>query len=354
MITTGLAFGLTVLVMAYAVGRISGGHFNPAVTLGAALSGRLAWAQTLLYVGSQLVGAVFAGTVLWVVWHGFDGFSSEGNFGQNSFGDYGSGLAWWSAFLVEAVTTCIFVIAILAVTDERNEHPALAPLTIGLSLSMIHFATIPLTGTSVNPARSIGANIFAGSDAIVQLWLFILAPLLGAAIAGALYPALFGRASEPVAGSGFQWRRPVAPGAVPGYGAPDAYQQQWNQQYLLSSPGPRNRRSRGSSRSTPPGSRGRRPGLSNRRVQPPEPGQPGQPASRPARASAAAMAGQRRRGRPDQVRPPTRATPEQGLGPETSTDDAPRAPVVVVASPGRYRVRRRAGPRPGRAARCPR
>ncbi len=278
-ITTGLAFGLTVLVMAYAVGRISGGHFNPAVTLGAALSGRLAWAQTLLYVGSQLVGAVFAGTVLWVVWHGFDGFSSEGNFGQNSFGDYGSGLAWWSAFLVEAVTTCIFVIAILAVTDERNEHPALAPLTIGLSLSMIHFATIPLTGTSVNPARSIGANIFAGSDAIVQLWLFILAPLLGAAIAGALYPALFGRASEPVVGSGFQWRRPVAPGAVPGYGAPDAYQQQWNQQYPAQQPWPPQPPQPGQQPQYPTGQPGPQAWPQQPPVQPPQPqpGQPGQP-----------------------------------------------------------------------------
>ena len=179
-ITTGLAFGLTVLVMAYSVGRVTGGHFNPAVTVGAAVGGRLAWSHVPLYVVAQLLGAIAGAAVLWSVYQGIPGFSSEGSFGQNSFGDLSTyGLAWWAAFLVEAVTTLVFLMAILAVTDERNEHPALAPLAIGLSLAMIHFATIPLTGTSVNPARSIGPALFAGVDAIAQLWLFILAPLLG-------------------------------------------------------------------------------------------------------------------------------------------------------------------------------
>jgi aquaporin Z len=231
-VTTGLAFGLTVLVMAYSVGRVSGGHFNPAVTLGAVASGRLAWAQVPMYVGAQLAGAIVAAAVLWGIWQGVPGFSSEGSFGQNSFGDHGGiGFAWWAALLVEVVTTLIFLMVILAVTDKRNEHPALAPLAIGLSLAMIHFTTIPLTGTSVNPARSIGPALFAGSDAIIQLWLFILAPLLGGALAGVLYPMVFGHHSDPVAGSGLRFGRRTAPGAVPGYGAPDAYQQQWNQQY---------------------------------------------------------------------------------------------------------------------------
>ncbi len=230
-VTTGLAFGLTVLVMAYAVGRISGGHFNPAVTVGAVVSGRMAWSQVPAYVGAQLVGAIGASTVLWIIWQGVPGFSSDGSFGQNSFGDEGGlGFAWWAAFLVEVLTTMVFLLVILAVTDERNEHPALAPLAIGLSLAMIHFTTIPLTGTSVNPARSIGPGLFAGGDAILQLWLFILAPLVGAALAGLLYPAVFGRHSEPVAGSGLRFARRTPAGAVPGYGAPDSYQQQWNQQ----------------------------------------------------------------------------------------------------------------------------
>jgi aquaporin Z len=231
-VTTGLAFGLTVVVMAYAVGRVSGGHFNPAVTLGAVIGGRLAWAQAGIYMLAQLVGGILGGIVLWVIWQGIPGFSSEGSFGQNAFGDQsGNGLAWWAAFLVEAVATLIFLLVILSVTDERNEHPGLAPMAIGLSLAMIHFALIPLTGTSVNPARSIGAGLFAGSDAIIQLWLFILAPLVGGGLAGLLYPALFGRGAEPVEGSGFRFARRPALGAVPGYGAPDAYQQQWNQQY---------------------------------------------------------------------------------------------------------------------------
>jgi aquaporin Z len=237
-LTTGLAFGLTVLVMAYSVGRVTGGHFNPAVTVGAAVGGRLAWSHVPLYVVAQLLGAIAGAAVLWSVYQGIPGFSSEGNFGQNSFGDLSTyGLAWWAAFLVEAVTTLIFLMAILAVTDERNQHPALAPLAIGLTLAMIHFATIPLTGTSVNPARSIGPALFAGVDAIAQLWLFILATLLGGALAGLLYPLVFGRHGEPVAGSGLRFGRRPPPGAVPGYGAPDAYQQQWNQQYAAQQPG---------------------------------------------------------------------------------------------------------------------
>ena len=192
-----------------------------------------------MYVGAQLVGAIVAAAVLWSIWQGVPGFSSEGNFGQNAFGDEsGLGIAWWAAFLVEVVTTLVFLLAILAVTDERNEHPALAPLAIGLTLAMIHFTTIPLTGTSVNPARSIGPALFAGSDAIIQLWLFILAPLIGGALAGVLYPTVFGRHSEPVAGSGLRFGRRTPPGAVPGYGAPDAYQEQWNQQQQLPGPGP--------------------------------------------------------------------------------------------------------------------
>lgn len=228
-VAIGLAFGLTVLVMAYAFGRVSGGHFNPAVSVGAAMGGRMSWSQVPVYVAAQLGGALAAGLALFVLMHGFDGFDAEGNMGQNSFGDAGSGYAWWAAFLLEMLMTAVFVWIILAVTDARNEHPALAPLAIGLALTMIHFASIGATGTSVNPARSIGPGVFAGTDAVIQLWLFILAPLLGGVAAGVSYGMLFGHGSEPVAGSGFNFSRP-ARAAVPGYGAPDQYQQEWNQE----------------------------------------------------------------------------------------------------------------------------
>lgn len=228
-VATGLAFGLSVLVMVYAVGRISGGHFNPAVSVGAALGGRMSWTQVPVYVGAQLAGALGAGFLLFVLMHGFPGYDATGNMAQNSYGSHGSGYAWWAAFILEMVMTAVFVWVILLMTDARHQHPALAPLAIGLALTMIHFASINATGTSVNPARSIGVGVFAGTDAILQLWLFILAPLLGGAIAGVTYPVLFGQGSEPIAGSGLAWRR-TAPAAVPGYGAPDEYQQQWNQE----------------------------------------------------------------------------------------------------------------------------
>jgi aquaporin Z len=231
-VATALAFGLTVLVGAYAFGRVSGAHFNPAVSVGAALGGRMAWRQVPVYVGAQLVGAVLAGLVLFVLTKGIDGYDiSTNGFAQNSFGDESSiGFAVWAAFLVELVMTAIFLYVILAVTDARNEHPALAPAAIGLALAMIHFASINLTGTSVNPARSIGVALFAGSDAIIQLWLFILAPLAGAAIAGFTYPLIWGHDTEPVPGSGLVFNRAQeAAAAVPGYGAPDQFQQEWNQ-----------------------------------------------------------------------------------------------------------------------------
>lgn len=230
-VATGLAFGLTVLVGAYAFGRISGAHFNPAVSVGAALGGRMAWRQVPVYVGSQLVGGVLAGLVLFILVKGIDGYDIDTQgLAQNSFGDDGTGYAVWAAFLVELVMTAIFLYVILAVTDARNEHPALAPAAIGLALTMIHFVAIPLTGTSVNPARSIGVGLFAGSDAIIQLWLFILAPVIGAAIAGFTYPLVFGHGTDPVPGSGLVFNRAQEAAAVPGYGAPDQFQQEWNQQ----------------------------------------------------------------------------------------------------------------------------
>ncbi len=226
--TTGLTFGLTVVVMSYAVGRISGGHFNPAVTLGAALGGRLPWRTAPLYVSAQLIGGLLAGAALFGLLNGFEGFSAEGNMGANSFGSEGSGYALWAAFVLEMLMTLIFLYVILAVTDERNEFQAMmGPLAIGFALAMIHFASMGATGTSVNPARSIGVGVFAGTDAILQLWLFVVAPLVGAAIAGVTYPLVFGHASQPVPGSGLSFgggrKRQVS------YAPPATYEQQWNQ-----------------------------------------------------------------------------------------------------------------------------
>ncbi|MFN8193478.1 MAG: aquaporin [Nocardioidaceae bacterium] len=227
-VATGLSFGLAVLVMAYAVGRISGGHFNPAVSMGAAAGGRISWRDAGLYMVAQVVGAVVGAFVLWVLVHGVPELSRPDGLGQNAFGDAGNGFAWWAAFLIELVMTAIFITVILAVTDVRNEHPALAPLAIGLTLAVIHYASMGATGTSVNPARSIGPALFSGSgDAILQLWLFILAPLVGALAAGAAYHVVFGRADEPVTGSGLRFSRPAPQPAYPS----DAYQQQWNQAY---------------------------------------------------------------------------------------------------------------------------
>ena len=198
------------------------------------------------------------------------------------------------------------MLVILAVTDARFEHPALAPLAIGLTLAAIHFVAIPATGTSVNPARSIGPGLFAGGDAIIQLWLFILAPLIGGALGGFLYPLLFGHGTDPVAGSGLNFARP-APAAVPGYGAPDQYQQEWNQQ---DRPGP----GRVGAGADHPGRLAvgpRRAGVEapravaarHRRPTPPPPSRP-RPAPAPTPASAPAPA---RRSRPPQQPPqPTR------------------------------------------------
>jgi aquaporin Z len=222
--TVGLTFGVAVMVMVYAFGRVSGGHFNPAVSVGAAISGRMTWKNVMPYVVAQLAGALLGALALFLLLQGFDGFDAEGNMGQNFFGDAGTGYAWWAAFLLEVVMTAVFVTVILAVTDERFEHPALAPLAIGLTLAAIHFVAIPATGTSVNPARSIAPGLFAGPDAIEQLWLFILAPLVGAALAGLGFPLLFGRGGDVVPGSGLSFSRPRA------IAGPDQYQQEWNQQ----------------------------------------------------------------------------------------------------------------------------
>ncbi len=189
-----LAFGLTVVTMAYAVGHVSGGHFNPAVTLGVAAAGRFAWRDTIGYIITQLVAAVAAAAVLLVVASGLDGFSAEeSGFATNGYGDRSpGGYDLFACIVIEVVLTAVFLYVILGVTDTRAPK-GFAPLAIGLSLTLIHLVSIPVTNTSVNPARSLGPALFAGSDAIEQLWLFFVAPPVGALIAGFTYALLVGK-----------------------------------------------------------------------------------------------------------------------------------------------------------------
>lgn len=188
-----LAFGLTVLTMAYAVGHISGGHFNPAVTVGLAAARRFAWRDVPLYTAAQVAGAIAAASLLWVIASGTAGFdASESGFATNGFGDLSPGGYGLVAVLVaEVVLTAFFLLVILGTTDTPAPK-GFAPLAIGMALTLIHLVSIPVSNTSVNPARSIGPALFAGGDALGQLWVFILAPIVGAAIAGVVHVALLG------------------------------------------------------------------------------------------------------------------------------------------------------------------
>jgi aquaporin Z len=186
-----LAFGLTVVTMAYAVGHISGGHFNPAVTIGLCTARRIPTASVLPYIGAQLVGAIVAAAVLYVIASGQVGFSLAGGFASNGFGEHSPGKYSMVAALVsEFVMTFMFLLIILGATDRRAPQ-GMAPLAIGLALTLIHLVSIPVTNTSVNPARSTGPALFVGGWALAQLWLFWVAPILGASLAGVVHRALF-------------------------------------------------------------------------------------------------------------------------------------------------------------------
>ncbi|WP_022979699.1 aquaporin Z [Ideonella sp. B508-1] len=184
-----LAFGLTVLTMAYAVGHVSGGHFNPAVSLGLWVAGRLPTARLLPYVLAQLLGAALAGAALYAIATGKAGVTL-GGFASNGYGEHspgGYGLA--AAALTEVLLTAVFLIVILGATSERA--PAgFAPIAIGLALTLIHLISIPVTNTSVNPARSFGVALFAEPWALQQLWLFIVAPLAGAVLGALVHRSL--------------------------------------------------------------------------------------------------------------------------------------------------------------------
>ena len=188
-----IAFGLTVLTMAYAVGHVSGGHFNPAVTVGLATARRFAWRDVPAYVATQLVAAVVASAVLWVIASGVEGFSAtESGFATNGYDDRSpGGYSLLSVLVIEVVLTAFFLYIILGATDTRAPK-GFAPIAIGLGLTLIHLASIPVSNTSVNPARSTGPAFFAGAEALMQLWAFWLAPLAGGVIAGLTYAALLG------------------------------------------------------------------------------------------------------------------------------------------------------------------
>jgi len=185
-----LAFGLTVLTMVYAVGGISGGHFNPAVSVGLLVAGRFEARELVPYVVAQLIGAVAAGAVLYLVVSGRADFTSVGGFASNGYGAASpGGYSMTSALVIEVLLTFFFLLIILGSTSSRV--PAgFAPIAIGLALTLIHLISIPVTNTSVNPARSTGVALFAEGPALAQLWLFWVAPIVGAALAGIVYNAL--------------------------------------------------------------------------------------------------------------------------------------------------------------------
>ena len=187
-----LAFGLSVVAMAYSIGQISGAHLNPAVSMGVMVAGRMSPIEFIMYSVFQTAGAIVAAAVIYfMVTNSAGGYDVAGaGLGQNGWGaDYGGEFMMPAAFVFEVIATALFIVVILGVTSEDGGTPAMAGLVIGLTLVMIHLAGITVTGTSVNPARSIGPALFVGGTALSQLWLFIVAPLIGGAIGGILHKA---------------------------------------------------------------------------------------------------------------------------------------------------------------------
>lgn len=188
-----LAFGLTVLTMAYAIGHISGCHLNPAVSAGLCAAGRFPASELLPYIGAQVVGGALGAGVLFVIASGKAGFDAAAGFASNGFAEHSPGqYSLMACLTAEVVLTFMFLFIILGATDRRAPQ-GFAPIAIGLGLTLIHLIGIPVTNLSVNPARSTAPALFAGGWALAQLWLFWIAPLVGAAIAGWVYPAVAGK-----------------------------------------------------------------------------------------------------------------------------------------------------------------
>lgn len=191
-----LAFGLTVLTMAFAIGHVSGCHLNPAVTVGLVTAKRFPASELLPYVIAQVAGAIAGAGVLYVIASGKAGFSLSAGFAANGYGEHSPGGYTLAAALVcEVVMTFMFLMIILGATDKRAPH-GFAAIAIGLGLTLIHLISIPVTNTSVNPARSTGPALFVGGWAINQLWLFWVAPIVGAALAGLIYPMVAGEETK--------------------------------------------------------------------------------------------------------------------------------------------------------------
>jgi aquaporin Z len=201
LVGVSLAFGLTVVTGAYAFGHISGGHFNPAVTLGVLTAGRIKVREAVVFIVTQVVGAIVGSAIIIGIASGRDGFSvEESGLAANGFADHSPGLyAWGACFLAEVVLTFVFLLVILGVTGEQA-LASFAPLAIGLTLTLIHLISIPVTNTSVNPARSTGPAVFVGDWALEQLWMFWVAPILGAVIAGFVHTSVIQERAETVEG----------------------------------------------------------------------------------------------------------------------------------------------------------
>jgi aquaporin Z len=188
-----LAFGLTVMTMAYAIGHISGCHLHPAVTVGLVVGGRHPASEALPYIIAQVLGGIAGAAALWFIASGKEGFEAAAGFASNGFGELSPGkYTMISALVAEIVLTFFFLLIILGATDKRAPQ-GFAPVAIGLGLTLIHLIGIPVTNLSVNPARSTAPALFAGGAYISQLWLFWLAPIVGAALAGIVYPMMAGR-----------------------------------------------------------------------------------------------------------------------------------------------------------------
>jgi aquaporin Z len=195
-----LAFGLTVLTMAYAIGHISGCHLNPAISIGLWAGGRFPAKQLLPYIVAQVLGAIVAGGVLYIIASGKPGFDISSGFAANGYETHSpGGYSLLSGFVAEVVMTAMFLIVIFGATDKRAPQ-GLAPIAIGLCLTLIHLVIIPVTGTSVNPARSTGVAVYVGGWAIEQLWLFWVAPIIGGLLGAVIYRFIIGRPDvEPAA-----------------------------------------------------------------------------------------------------------------------------------------------------------